>query len=55
MGVVFDSDPVWLAKAEAAVAKALALDMVYADAFVLEANFSGLPSMHLRTDLRCGP
>jgi len=32
MGVVFDSDPVWLAKAEAAVAKALALDMVHADA-----------------------
>jgi len=32
MGVVFDSDPVWLEKAEAAVAKALALDMVHADA-----------------------
>jgi TolB-like protein/Flp pilus assembly protein TadD/predicted Ser/Thr protein kinase len=32
MGVVFDSDPAWLAKAEAAVAKALALDMVHADA-----------------------
>jgi TolB-like protein/predicted Zn-dependent protease len=32
MGVVFDSDPVWLAQAEAAVDKALALDGVHADA-----------------------
>lgn len=33
MGVVFDSNPAWLETAEAAVAKALALDMVHADAF----------------------
>jgi TolB-like protein/Tfp pilus assembly protein PilF len=33
MGVVFDSDPTWLEMAEAAVAKALTLDMVHADAF----------------------
>ncbi len=43
MGVVFDSDPAWLAKAEAAVAKALALDMVHADALCAQGQLLWTP------------
>jgi tetratricopeptide (TPR) repeat protein len=44
MGVVFDSDPGWLAKAEAAVAKALALDMAHADAFCARGQLLWTPT-----------
>jgi serine/threonine protein kinase/tetratricopeptide (TPR) repeat protein len=44
MGVVFDSDPGWLAKAEAAVARALALDMAHADAFCARGQLLWTPT-----------
>jgi TolB-like protein/tetratricopeptide (TPR) repeat protein/predicted Ser/Thr protein kinase len=44
MGVVFDNDPQWFARAQSAVEKSLALDQANADAFCAQAQFLWTPS-----------